>query len=245
MLHHPTEEKLRQLKLNGMLQALNEREKNNGLSFEEQLGLLVDREILVRDNRRLAARLHQARLQGACMADIDYRKSRGLDKSLLQSLQSSHWIQDPTNILITGPCGAGKTFLGRALGHQACLLGYRALWLRLPRLFEELFIAQADGSLIKFFQSLKRIDVLILDDFGLDAFTDQQRRIFLEIIEDRHELRCTIMTSQVPVDQWHQLIGHTTLADAILDRIVHNAYKIELDGGDSMRKIKAFKKNLV
>lgn len=228
-----------------MLQALKEINKNNGLSFEEQLGLLVDREILVRDNRRLTMRLRQARLQGACMADIDYRKSRGLDKSLLQSLQSPHWIQDPTNILITGPCGAGKTFLGRALGHQSCLMGYRALWLRLPRLFEELLVAQADGSLVKFFQSLKRIDVLILDDFGLDALNDQQRRFFLEVIEDRHESRCTIMTSQVPVDQWHQLIGHATLADAILDRLVHNAYKIEMTAVDSMRKINARKKKLL
>lgn len=227
-----------------MLAALKEQDFTDDLSFNERLGLLIDRETLERDNRRLATRLRQARLQGACMADIDYRKSRGLDKTLLTALQSPYWIKDPTNILITGPCGAGKSFLARALGHQACLMGFKALSFRLPRLFEELSIARADGSLIKFFQSIKRADVLILDDFGLDAFNDQQRRLFLEIIEDRHELRCTLITSQLPVDQWHQLIGHATLADAILDRLVHNAHIIEFKTGcDSMRKIRAKMKN--
>ncbi len=241
MLNHPTKEKLYQLKLHGMIAALEEQTGSENLSFEERLGLLVDREKIQRDNRRLTTRLRKAKLRGACMADIDYRASRGLDKTLLKSLQSEHWIKDNMNILVTGPCGVGKTFIGDAIAHQACLLGYSALSIRIPRLFEEMIIAQADGSLIKLFQSFNRIDVLVLDDFGLDVFNNQQRQLFLEILEDRHERRSIIMTSQIPTEDWHQIIGQATIADAILDRIVHNSYKVEMDG-PSMRKIKARKR---
>lgn len=238
MLNHPTRSKLQQLKLTGMLTALDEQNMEDDLTFHERLGLLVDREMLERQNKRLSTRLKQARLQGACMADIDYRDSRQLDKSLLRSLQTPHWIKDSMNVLVTGACGAGKSFMGRALGHQACLMGYRALCLRLPRLFEELSLSKADGSLLKLYRSINRIDVLILDDFGLNTLNDEQRRFLLEILEDRHNQTSTIVTSQLPVDTWHQTIGQATLADAILDRLVHNAYTIPIKG-DSMRKIRA------
>jgi len=225
-------------------EALEEQELTSNyddLKFEERLGLLVDREILERENRRLDSRLRKARLGGATMADIDYRANRGLDKTLLKSLESPEWLKEHMNILITGPTGIGKSFIGKALGHQGCLMGYSALAVRLPRLFEELAVAQGDGSIIKIFDSLNRIDILIMDDFGLDIFNNQQRRFFLEILEDRYEKRSTIITSQTPIKHWHQIIEHATLADAILDRIIHNSYQIELKG-ESMRKIKA-KKN--
>jgi len=206
------------------------------LTFEERLGLLVDRELTERENRRLTTRLRQAKLrQTACIEDIDYRHPRGLDKALMARLATCQWVRERHNVLITGPTGIGKTWLGCALGHQACRNGLTALYLRLPRFLQELPIAKGDGRYGKLLTTLAKTDVLILDDWGLAPFSEENRRDLLEIVEDRHDRRATIITSQLPVEHWHDALGDPTLADAILDRLVHNAYKIALQG-ESMRK---------
>jgi len=239
MLTHPTLEKLRALRLNGMLKALNEQQQMSdlgSLGFEERLGLLIDREMTDRDNRRLETRLKKAKLRHCCcMEDLDFKAARGLDKALILSLAACTWIARGINVLICGPTGIGKSYLACALGHKACLEGYSTLYLRLPRLFEELRLAKADGRYGKLMLSYAKTDLLILDDWGLTPMTDPQRRDLLELLEDRYGKRSTIVTSQLPVNAWHEAIGDPTLADAILDRLVHNAYKLELKG-DSMRK---------
>lgn len=239
MLTHPTLEKLQQLKLTGMVQALIEQLKMpeiTELSFDERFGLLVDREITHREDRRLTNRLHQAKLrQSACIEDIDYRHPRGLDKSVITRLATCQWVRDRHNVLITGPTGIGKTWLACALGHQACRAGLTALYLRLPRLLQELPVAKADGRYGKLMGTLAKTDVLILDDWALAPLSEENRRDLLEVLEDRHDRRATIITSQLPLEHWHAAIGEPTLADAILDRLVHNAYKIVLKG-ESMRK---------
>lgn len=242
MLAPPTADKLRSLKLYGMLKGFEEQlssSQYDSLTFEERLGLLVDREVTERDNRRLTTRLRQARLrQQACMENIDYRASRGLDKAMMKKLSQCQWIKNHLNVLLTGPCGVGKSFIACALGHKACLEGYRTLYLRAPRLFEDLALAKGDGRYAKIMSSIAKSDLLIIDDWGLSVLTDQERRLFLEILEDRHDLRSTIVTSQLPVKHWHETIGNATLADAILDRLVHNAYHIQLKG-ESLRKTKS------
>lgn len=239
MLTHPTLEKLQTLRLSGMLKALNEQQQMpeiESLGFEERLGLLIDREVTERDNRRLETRLKKARLRHACcVEDLDFKASRGLDKSLILTLAACAWIARRINVLICGPTGVGKSYLACALGHKACLEGYSVLYLRLPRLFEELRLAKADGRYGKLMLGYAKTDLLILDDWGLTPMTDPQRRDLLELLEDRYGGKSTIVTSQLPVPAWHEAIGDPTLADAILDRLVHNAYKIELKG-DSMRK---------
>jgi DNA replication protein DnaC len=206
------------------------------LSFEERLGLLVDREITERDNRRLTNRLRQAKLkQQACLEDIDYQANRGLDKALLLKLCDCQWVKKSLNILITGPTGVGKSWIACALAQKACREGYTAWYQRLPRLLQELPLAKGDGSYSKLLARLAKTDVLVLDDWGLSKLTAEQRRDLLEILEDRHGSRATIITSQLPLDQWHAIIGDATLADAIMDRLIHNAYKINLRG-ESMRK---------
>jgi len=239
MLTHPTLEKLRALRLNGMLKALSEQQQMSdlgSLGFEERLGLLIDREMTDRDNRRLETRLKKAKLRHCCcMEDLDFKAARGLDKALILSLAACTWIARGINVLICGPTGIGKSYLACALGHKACLEGYSTLYLRLPRLFEELRLAKADGRYGKLMLSYAKTDLLILDDWGLTPMTDPQRRDLLELLEDRYGKRSTIVTSQLPVNAWHEAIGDPTLADAILDRLVHNAYKLELKG-DSMRK---------
>ena len=239
MLNHPTFEKLHALRLSGMYQALVEQMQMPeiaALSFEERLGLLVDRESTERENRRLTTRLRQAKLrQTACIEDIDYRHPRGLDKSLMTRLVTCQWVQDRQNVLITGPTGIGKTWLACALGHKACREGWTALYLRLPRFLQELLIAKGDGRYGKLMTTLAKTDLVILDDWGLAPLRDENRRDLLELLDDRYDRRATVGTSQLPVDHWHEAIGEPTLADAILDRLVHNAYKITLQG-ESMRK---------
>ncbi len=239
MLTHPTLEKLHQLRLFGMAKALHEQREmpqTEGLDFEERLGLLVDRELTARENQRLKTRLKRARLrQSAALEDLDYRSARGLDKSLMAKLASCQWVSEHLNVLITGPTGVGKTFIGCALAHKACREGFSVHYLRLPRLCHELTLARGDGTYPKFLARLARTELLVLDDWGLGKLNDSHSRDLLEILEDRHGLRSTLVTSQLPLKHWHEVISDPTLADAILDRLVHNAYKLNLKG-ESMRK---------
>lgn len=244
MLAMPTEDKLRSLKLYGMLKGFREqRDKENvsELNFEERLGLLVDQESTERESRRLTTRLRHARLrQEACIENIDYAHHRGLDKSMIKTLASCQWVKEHLNVLITGPCGVGKSFIACALSHKACLTGYSAFYLRAPRLFTDLTVAKGDGRYPRLMKSLAKTNLLIIDDWGLSTLSDSDRTDLLEVLEDRHNIQSTIVTSQLPVKHWHEIIGNATLADAILDRLVHNAYTIELKG-ESMRKSKVSK----
>jgi DNA replication protein DnaC len=239
MLHHPTLEKLQALRLMGMYKALIEQmnmPESETLGFEERLGLLADREMTERQDRRLKTRLRQARLKhNACVEDLDYRAPRGLDKGLMLQLNACRWVHEGLNLIINGPTGVGKTWIACALAQKACREGYTALYLRLPRLFEDLSLAHGDGRFTKLMAGFAKTDLIILDDWGLAKFTAEQRRDLLELLDDRHGNRSTLVTSQVPVDHWHEVIGDPTLGDAILDRLVHNAYRINLKG-ESMRK---------
>jgi len=242
MLNHPTLEKLTELRLAGMARALREQMETRdigSLSFEERLGLMVDREMTERDNRRLTLRLKKARLrERACMEDVDYRHHRGLDKSIMTKLASCQWIRERLNVIVEGPTGAGKTWIACALAHKALLEGHTAVYHRLQRLLDDLSVARADGRYGRIMRTLAKTDVIILDDLGLTPLSADNRRDLLEIMEDRHGLRSTIVTSQLPVNKWHDAMGDPTLADAILDRLVHNAYKIVLKG-ESMRKTRS------
>ena len=243
MLTHPIIDKLDQLKCLGMATALTEQLQStacDALSFEERLGLLVDRETTVRDDRRMTNRLRRAKLRhpNACIEDVDFRHPRGLDKSLILSFACGRWLREHLNILITGPCGVGKSWLACALAHQACRDGFSALYLRLPRLLHDIAIARGDATYPKLLASFAKLDLLVLDDFGLAKLNADHRRDLLEILEDRYATRSTLVTSQLPIEKWHDLFGDPTFADAILDRLVHNAYKLKLKGG-SMRKKKA------
>jgi DNA replication protein DnaC len=242
MLIHPTLEKLKNLRLIGMARALEEQmamEDIEEISFEERLGLLVDREAVDRESRRLTTRLRKAKLrQNACIEDIDFRQPRGLDKSLITRLADCQWIKNHQNLIITGPTGAGKSYLACAFAQKACREGYSVVYQRISRLFEDLSLAKGDGRYIKMLTGFAKTDLLVLDDFGLAKLNQEQRHDLLEIFEDRHGLKSMMVTSQLPVEIWHEQIGDPTLADAILDRLVHNAHKIQLKGG-SMRKRKA------
>jgi len=241
VLTNQTMEKLAELKFTGMLKALKEQMEMpeiGSLSFEERFGLILDREATERENRRLANRLRKAKLKlGACVEDIDYRHKRGLDKSLMTQLATCRFVHEKNNVIIIGPTGTGKSYIAEALAQKACREGYSALRTRFPNLTRELEIAEHDGRYFKITKSLAKTDVLTIDDFGLDPLTAKQRRNLLEILEERYNLRSTIVTSQLPVNKWHEMIGDQTLADAILDRLVHNAYKITLKG-ESMRKMR-------
>ena len=242
MLTHPILDKLQTLRFHGMLAALEQQMQMpdiEGLGFEERLGLLVDREMTERENRRYKARLSNARLrQQACLEDVDFTQKRGLDKALIMQLAACTWVKEAQNVLIFGPTGVAKTYLACALAHKACQHGYAALYFRMPRLLQELEIAKADGRYAKILKTLAKVDLLVIDDWGLKKFVKEQSHDFLEILEDRHSLRSTLIASQLPMDHWHEIITDPTLADAILDRLVHNAYRITLKG-ESMRKKKS------
>jgi DNA replication protein DnaC len=242
MLTVPTLEKVRSLKLHGMARALEEQLGSSDyqeLTFEERLGLLIDREITDRDNRRLKSHIQKAKLrQQACMEDIDYRHHRELDKSLLLSLATCQWLRDHLNVLIVGPTGIGKTFIACALGHKACFEGFKVLYFRASRLFKDLAVARGDGRYDKLIKTMAKASLLIIDDWGLSALSDQEQLDLLEILEDRHGLKSTIITAQLPVEHWHQMMSNPTIADAILDRLVNSAYKITLKG-ESMRRKKS------
>jgi len=242
MLRHATLDQLAELKLHGMARAFEEQlsmAEVSELSFEERLGLLVEREATERSSRRLTARLRKAKLrEQAAVEDIDWRVKRGLDKHQILRLASCRWIADHLNVLITGKAGVGKTFLACALAHKACREGYTALYLRVPRLFRALAIARGDGSYDKLLKSYARTDLLILDDWGLAPIGAAERRDLLEIFEDRYGSRSTLVTSQLPVESWYEVIGDPTLADGIMDRLVHSAYTVAMEG-ESMRSKRA------
>lgn len=238
MLNQPTLDKLRALKLTGMATALQAQwtKPLPDLDFEARLGLLIDEEWLQRENRKLQRRLTQAKLQqSASLEDIDYSKPRGLVKAKLLELSRSQWLKQRLNMLITGSTGCGKTYIACALAHRACLDGFTSRYYRLPRLWEELKIAKANGTYTQWLMQLAKIDLLILDDWGLVTPDVERRQDLLEILDDRYQKRSTIVTSQVPIEHWHTHLNDATLADAILDRLLHNAIRLELKG-ESMRK---------
>ncbi len=245
MLTQPMLEKLSLLRLEGMRTAFHEQMDNkefHSLSFEERLGLLVDREMTIRENRRLTSRLGMAKLRlHACVEDIDFRQPRGLDKAQIMSLASCRWIADHDNCLIAGPTGVGKSYLACAIGQKACREGYRVLYLRFPRIFEDMVISRMEGKYIKFLSYLSKFDLLILDDWASLPLVDDQRRALFEILEDRYGCKSTLVSSQIPVEKWHEALGNPTISDAILDRLVHNAHRITMKG-ESMRKIQKLEK---
>jgi DNA replication protein DnaC len=235
MLNEPTMEKLRALRLDAMAAAWAEQQKAadmTKLAFDERFGLLVDAECLFRENRRLTRLLKEAKLKiaQACVEDIDFPPKRELDKAVVRQLASCRWVQEHQNITVTGATGVGKTYVACALAQHACRRGYSAMYRRASRLFDELTLARADGTYARLLAKLARTDVLVIDDWALTPSRDAERQDLLEILEDRYGSRSTILTSQIPREKWHDYLGDATVADAILDRIIHNAHKLVLKG---------------
>ena len=235
MLNEPTLEKLRDLRLNALAETWCEQRKDpkmTDLAFDERFGLLVDAEWIDRQNKRLARNLREAklRLSDACIEGIDYPPRRKLDKAVIRGLASCTWIHEHHNVVITGPTGVGKTYIACALAQQACRKGYRVLYRRVPRIFDEILLARADGTYPRWLAKVARFDVVVLDDWGLVPLAESERRDLLEIMEDRYGNHSTILTSQMPVEQWHDQVGDPTIADAFCDRLLHNAHRIELHG---------------
>ena len=242
MLIHPMAERLRGLGLTAMADAfldLRNQPAADNLSREDWLGLLIEREVTARDNKRLGRRLNVARLrQNAVVEDADLRTPRGLDRALFQTLTTCGWIRDSQHLLIGGPTGVGKSWLACALGHKACRDGFSVLYRRAPRLFADLATARGEGRLTRLMRNLERTRLLIIDDWGPEPLNAEQRRDLLEIVDDREGKGSLLMTSQVPIGRWHEIIGDPTLGDAILDRVIHRAHRIELKG-ESLRKRQA------
>lgn len=242
MLTHPTLDQLHALGLHGMAKAFLDADaapESRALSHAEWLALLLDRETAWRVDKRLSARMRYAKLrQQASPEDIDYRAARGLDRALFQKLLTGAWIDAHEGVLICGPTGIGKSWLACALGQKACRLNRSVLYVRAPRIFSDLALARGDGRYARLMRTVCRVDVLVLDDWGLEPLDASARHDLLEILEERHGRRSMIVTSQLPVDRWHDVIGDPTYADAILDRLVHSAHRIALDG-DSLRRTRA------
>ena len=235
MLNEPTLEKMRSLKLPTMAQAWQVQQSDPGalgLSFDERLGLLVDAEVLHRDNVKLARNLRESKLKqaNACVEELDCTGSRGLERAIVRQLATCEWVRQHQNLVITGPTGTGKTYTACALAHQACRQGFRALYRRSPRLFDELTLARADGSYGRVLDRIAKVDVLVIDDWGISALASASRQDLLEVIDDRTGTRSTVLTSQLPVSAWHDHIGDPTVADAVCDRLLHRAHRLELRG---------------
>ena len=242
MLHHPTLDRLRDLGLEGMAKGFRDLAANpesNALDHADWLGLLVEQETTLRQQKRFEARARTAKLRhAASVEDVDFKAARGLDRTQFLRLTSCDWIREHRHCLITGPCGVGKSWLACALGDKACRDNLSVLYQRCSRLFAAIALARGDGRYARLMRQLARVDLLILDDWGPEPLLAEQRRDLLEIVEDRYNSGSMIITSQVPVDRWYEIVGNPTLADAILDRIIHNAHRIALKG-ESLRKLRA------
>lgn len=242
MMIYNTLEKLKEMKLRGMTKGLEDQlamPESQSLTFDERFGLLVDHEDITRKNVRLASRLKRAKLrEDASIENIDFSINRGIDKSVIFGFTSCEWIRQHQNIIVSGPTGVGKTYLACAVLHSACREGFTGKYLRIPRLLDEINIAKADGSYVKLLASYAKYDLLLFDDWGLSPMTADESRNILELVEDRYDRKSSIITSQLPPDKWFELMPDPTIADAILDRLIHRSHRLKMKG-PSMRKLKA------
>jgi DNA replication protein DnaC len=248
MVTEQTLEKLMSLRLAAMATAFEEQRQKPAMSqlgFDERFGLIVDAEWLARENRRLQKTLKDARLKlpSACVEDVEYPAQRQLDRAVVRQLATCRWVEEHHNVVITGMTGTGKTYLACALAQQACRKGYKALYRRAPRLLDEVALARADGSYVRLLAKIARVDILVIDDWGLTPLRDQDRRDLLEVLDDRYSTRSTILTSQLPPSKWHDYLGDPSSADAICDRVLHNAHRLMLKGPSRRKPEKDPEKN--